>query len=86
MKHLIQLLLNYDRKLRQWRWEASRMETLPKTINMKYYAHSRSDIMYLMDEDLDFEIISPQGEYPAVLEFGSQEDADKALVLGLVSN
>jgi hypothetical protein len=53
---------------------------------MKYLAHTRSAVIYLMDEDLDFEIISAEGEYPAVIEFGSQEDADKALELGLVTN
>jgi len=53
---------------------------------MKYLAHTRSAVIYLMDEDLDFEIVSPEGEYPAVIEFGSKEDADTALILGLVSN
>lgn len=52
---------------------------------MKYLAHSRADIMYLMDEDLDFEITSPEGEYPATIEFGSEADAESAVQLGLVT-
>ena len=52
---------------------------------MKYLAHTRSAVIYLMDEDLDFEIISAEGEYPATIEFGSEADAETAVQLGLVT-
>lgn len=52
---------------------------------MKYYAHTPSDIREMLGEDLDFEILSEQGEWPAEILFANEEDAKTAYENGLVT-